>query len=613
MTNSLAETGVGLGGVREEISQGIGVRARWAKPSLGTAGVNLLCALFFAAYAYLFWGSVASFWFHPHWTTDDALQQLFPFHAVHHPEVFSGDLITEVMRGYLPPLHYGISHGLTFLTGDPLVMGHWVMLLQLLLTLGFMFGAVQFAAGTPAAFLSMAWVLHSRDVVQRMTGGLPRGWAAVVITAYFFFAVRRNHAGILCVIFLGCLLHPPGTLIVALSYGMYLLWNAAFRRNRVEALKHLLRLMLLAPVFVVTVLYVVRRPEHIGQMVNYETAQTMPEFQSPDGRFPYLPFRPIWPEIKAFGFQAFLSRFHAQTPEFRTTLIYLIFGAFAALALLCRARKRQPFPGILAPFPFAAILTYLAARQFAFKLYVPDRHLQFPLCFFLIAIFSVVVWRAFSLGHEEGGRHTTAAVSRAWPGILGLTLLAAFIYFCSGMGLRGPANFNYSLDKKGNVFKWLRDRTEKTALVAGHPTFIDGTQLFAMRRAYVTTETAHPFYVAYAMEMRRRIELSLRAHYARDLRELLQILEPASVDYFVFERRQFYPEALASATYHPPHRDLVHQLASRHYMEYAYRELPQEIDLKSHPFMPFKDAHAVIVDVRRLKEFLSGSTGSLKG
>ena len=81
--------------------------------------VNLLSACLLVGYAYLFVSSISSFWFHKDWTTDDALQQVYPFHEVAHPGLFAGDIVTDVMKGYLAPLHYWLCYGVTMLTGDP--------------------------------------------------------------------------------------------------------------------------------------------------------------------------------------------------------------------------------------------------------------------------------------------------------------------------------------------------------------------------------------------------------------------------------------------------------------------------------------------------------------
>ena len=87
--------------------------------------------------------------------------------------------------------------------------------------------------------------------------------------------------------------------------------------------------------------------------------------------------------------------------------------------------------------------------------------------------------------------------------------------------------------------------------------------------------------------------------------EVVQLLEPEGIDYFVFRRKDFYPEELAEASFFKPLDQLVHELTRRHYTEYAYRALPREVDLERFPYMPFRDRLSVVVDIAKLKAHLA--------
>src|SRR5690606_23050119 len=97
--------------------------------------------------------------------------------------IFEGDLITTMMECYLAPLHYWMSWGITWLTGDPIMMSHWMMLIQVSVAVGFFFLAARAFAGTAPAFFAVLWLLHTRLVMQRLTGGLPRGWSLPLFAA----------------------------------------------------------------------------------------------------------------------------------------------------------------------------------------------------------------------------------------------------------------------------------------------------------------------------------------------------------------------------------------------------------------------------------------------
>lgn len=561
--------------------------------------VTAISAALCLVYIYLFWGSVSAWWFNPHWSTDDALQQVFPFHAVNHPEIFKGDLITDVMLGYLAPLHYAIGYGITWLCGDALMTAHYMMLLQIVLAVGFLFLAVRYVAGSAPAFFAVLWFFHTRHVIQRMTGGLPRGWAPMLFTGFLYLLLSGRHKSLLILILAGCLLNPPAVFLVAATYGLFLLIQVLRESSRAEYLPHFRHLVMCAPVFAVVTLYVTHRPESVGHLHTYAEAAAMPEFSRNGGRFSYIPFVPALDEMRSYAERTFFGKFNKPTPFWRQFTLPIA----AALALLCAAiglwRKRPTVPLVAWCFLACSISVYLVARWLAFALYVPDRHINIPFAIFWIFALTVGVWKALDLGP------TRSPLRRSALSVLGLFLVGFIVYSGSELNLSSPANFNWKDTKRGPWTLWLKKNTPETALIAGFPTFIDPVQLFGMRKGYATIETWHPFYSGYNEEMKRRLAISLRAHYAKDLQSLVDILTPENVDYFIFERQRFYPERLHHTVYFKVFQPLLDSLTSGPETDYAFRELPNEVDIERYPFMPYRDRLSAIVDVKKLREYLA--------
>ena len=100
--------------------------------------------------------------------------------------------------------------------------------------------------------------------------------------------LKKNHVVILAVLFLGCLLHPPATIVAAGCYGLSLAFDFFKDKQSSNAKKNLIRLLVLSPFYIATTLYVVHRPEHIGQMVNRTQAESLPSFENPGGRFAFF-------------------------------------------------------------------------------------------------------------------------------------------------------------------------------------------------------------------------------------------------------------------------------------------------------------------------------------
>jgi hypothetical protein len=569
---------------------------------------SLVAWALLVTYAVAFYNSISEYWFSPVWTTDDAVQQLYPFHEVTYPGIFAGDLITDVMKGYLAPAHYWLSYGITMLTHDPIMTGHWVMLIQLALTAGFLFAVVRHAGGFVPACLSVLWLLQSRNLIQRLTCGLPRGWSAPLFTAFLYFAMTRRDAAVLVTILLGCLLNPPATLVIGLAYGGVLVWRWAFARSgeRRAAFRTIMVCAFFAPLFAVITLVVVHRPPEVGQMVTYQQAEQMPEFSRPDGRFPFVPFDPVEREVKMFAFDAFIGRFAKLDPTWKSALPTIMCGLLLAIAITGAIRKRWSVPVEVWIFGGAALCVYALSRMLAFQLYVPNRHLQIPLNIFFIAAFCIGGWRAFHRAPSDAAPTNSrdGSLRVAWPSIVALGVIAAIVYSGSGVRLTGTANFNYRLTSRGKVFAWLRENTPEHALIAGEPTHLDPVQLFARRRGYVTTETTHPFYQRYYAELKRRYEIALRAHFSQSLEELVALLEPEGIDYFVFRREDFYPQNLASLKYFAPFDTLAKEFSQRPLESLVYKQLPSEVSLSEVPFVPFVDGHSKVVDVRALSQYL---------
>ncbi len=570
-------------------------------------------------------------WFNPRWATDDSLQQAFPFYKAIEPDIFKGDLITRMMEGYLVPVHYWLSYGITKITRDPVMTGHWVMLIQLVLTAGFITAAVKRAAGWLPALFSLLWFFHTRHFVQRLTCGLPRGWAGPVLAGYLYFAIRRDYRAVMVVLLIGAVTHPVSTFLAAAAHGLFLVWEWArseylsrkvlsqaipidSRQSR-GAKRALLNYLAFGPVLAILTYVVVRMPPELGVMANYETAAQMPEFSADKGRFTFVPLTPVLRELRDFGTQAFTTRLYHLAPFWTAVCHIVILALLVLFVTLSVRRRRELIPTQVWCFGVAALGVYFLSRIFAFHLYVPNRHLQIPLALFFIVGFSVAFSRfgqvvgAWFKGHSKNQTQSdfstkkTAASNEWWP-LASLTVLAGFIFFSGGSGLQGELNFNTFAYNRGEVAQWIEANTPRNALIAGYPRQVDGIPLFGKRTVFVTEETAHPFYDKYYAEMKKRLDVSLRAHYAASLQELYNILAPHKIDYFVFKRQLFYPEELEKAKFFRPFDVLVRDLIAASKGQFAYRELPSVVNTSEFPAMPFKDKESAVVDVKALGEWL---------
>ena len=586
-------------------------------PSLG----SILAMLLFFTYLYLFlWADsdqlqgMAQYWFNPKWATDDSTQQTFPFLRALYPGLFDNDFVAKMMMNYIPPLHYWLGFSITLLTKDPVMTGHWLMLIQLSLTLVFLFGAVYYLAGSPAAFFAITWFLHTKQVVQRMPGGLPRGWSTVILSAYFFLIVKKSHRGILALLLIGSLIHQPSTLIVSAAYGLYLLWQVIWPSSRLHFKKHFFVFLAFCPLLLVITLWSASKPSEFGNMVTYEQALNKPEFSSklPKGRFAFVPFKSIKAEVSANAFHAFANT--RAFPHFKSIWCQPFYPVTILLSLVlvgATLRRKVVIPIWLWAFAVAAAVIYIASRILAFRLFVPDRYLQSPFALFFIVAFTVAIWRLFtesnlSKGIEYKYSRSTMSLRQELLGVVALSLLGLFVYSGSGSGLHPPTNFNYPRDSRGRVFEWVRKHTPQNSLIAGDPIFIDPVQLFGERAGYITAETAHPFYDKYWVEALRRLEISVKAHYAETVSDFVAFLEAEKVDFFIFDRKKFVMGDKVKYRYFNPLYYLVESLTSGRSLDsYVYSQLEKMDKDEARTFLVFRDDRALLVDIKALKDYLN--------
>lgn len=550
-------------------------------------------------YAALFLQSLQGRWFDARWTTDDALQQSFLFHEVYSPGVFGPDLISEMMRHYVSPLHYWLGMGLTYFTQDPLMTGHWIMLIQVAVAGLFVFLTVYRQGGLIPACFSFSWLLLSRNTMQRITGGLQRGWAPALLALFLYLLMGKKHRSILVLLCVSWLLHSPSALLMTATYGVWLCWKTVKVDSRLEFRKPFFNFIFSLPILGVLAVYGSHKPENLGKMVSYSEAQSMPEFGGQNGRFQMVPLPDAWQEIKDVGFQSFNSTLTKGTPLAEEYLPTIVIGLAALIVLIGMKYRKVIFGAEGSAFLICILGTYFASRIFAFHLFVPNRYLQIPMTIFFVVFLPIAVWRIAEIGMRQ------ASLGNSAKGTLGLGILGALIFWGSGLNLVGDANFNMPKFVRGNLWSWVADELPKDAVIAGYPAHIDGVQLFGKRQGYVTNEVAHPFYDKYYQEMKRRLEISLRAHFAKDAKAFLALLEPEGITHFVFNRKIFYPENLAEAKYFAPFDVLVKELAAGRPESYFYKRLPRDMSNPKFGFLVYKDDQSAVVDIKALKEFVS--------
>lgn len=560
--------------------------------SSGRGLADILGILLAFGYCAAFYSGIESRWFNSNWTTDDAAQQQYLFHEVHNPGLFKNDPISDYFRTYVPPLHSALTWHATRLCGDPILAGHWIMLIQLggLLIVAYLF-ARRYLGVLPSC-LTVVWLLHSRHMVQRISLGLPRGWPPLLLVGGLYFMAKRSPAGVAFVMLAAVLLNAPAALIVGASYGLLLLWELIDRDTRAAGVRQL-KLFLPLSLIVVAAMFVVHsRPAWIGEAVTLEAAQNMPEMYKPAGRFPLVPLSPAIDELRHYGFMAFVSIFHKDNPEIKEQLPEIIFAIFVIGLIYSLLRyRRMPMPREVVVLGLGSLVTYFASRWVAFKLFIPDRYLLAPMTIFFVF---AGVFMVMTLGRRVVGR------------VAGGLMVFSLIWLGSGDGLQGDLNFNKHVRMRSlAVWHWISQNLPQDAVLGGQPTTLDMAMLVGKRKAYINTEAAHPIFTGYYGFIKPRIELSLRAVYAKTLVELNTLLKGSGITHFVYKRDLFYPNRLDKAKYFPPFDVLVSELTRGPHDKYAFREIQGLSEQDLNDLIVYRDPAYLVISVAGLDKVVN--------
>ncbi len=556
--------------------------------------INLAFILLTLTYGILIFKYDQAPYFNPNFAGHDARQQLFSLYDVTQPGIFEDDYISRSMSLYMGPLHKLLAKTIVKYTESPIMAGHWIMTVQFGLTVLFVFLAACSFSSIVAACASVIWLLNTPWLIRNTFGGLPRGWAGAILAAFLYFLSRKNHKAIIVLIFIGSMLHPHSTFLVCATYSFYLAFNFIIPAKRQEFKKYIVQFAMACPLIFAVNYYYIQRPDDIGTMVTLKEAENMPAFSKKGGRFPFVPLSSLSDDFYNSSLRIFLDYDGKDTIKIKNKIIYVLILFYGLAVLLTIIRRKYLIPQEFLIFAFSILVAYYLARLFAFRLYVPVRYLAWPPALFFLISMPAIVWKMFESKYERKTQYSS---------VFGITALLFFIYFFTGSNIAAKSNYKPGNDFDNPAYEWIRNNTSKESVFAGQPSSIDGMPLYGIRRAFVTTETAHPFYDKYAKEIERRIDISFRALYAKDKNNFLLAIGNEKIDYFVFSKKYFKlnkpgkKPTFRFANYSLPHREEVHSLGSRPAEDYFFSNLSEYQSA-----IVYDSADVTILDIKSLKD-----------
>ena len=454
-------------------------------------------------------------------------------------------------------------------------------------------------AGKPAAFVAVCVVMGSNGFLDRIVGGLPRGFAYPFLAWAAAFLVTGRIRALAVLTVLGAGFYPVIPVVAGLALALVLLvmprrdrgsarhWSFK-RRVAVLALAGLGSAAVMAP-------FALRMRAH-GAVIQEGDVKAFPE-AGDGGRLvafdrvppPFLDVAGRVASRTLLGLQPFVPPIrylfrphrHLSGPIFATVGVITVLGV---MALGVRRRGR----GVrrLAALALAVFVAYLLARAVHPRLAPTERYPLFgvpPLVAILVPSAVLGLWPRRLRLPGRLARWTTPA----WVSVCAAVLLAFF-------GGRGkPVNGwdTHVSQSERRVFAVL-GRLPRSAVIAGFPSGImDDVPLGALRTAFVNYQMFMPYHQGMTRLMRERVSAVIDAYYSPDLDALKVLRDRYGVTHFLYDPGR----ANGSSLFRPFGAQIKRQVA-----RLKARDAASALATYSGPAVVFRQERYVLLDLAKL-------------
>jgi hypothetical protein len=519
----------------------------------------ILYVLVAATCVYLFahWGAITN----EYVINDDVRQQIYWMQSWSDPELFRDDLLSRYSRNYVP---WGVQAiyaiGSKFM--NPVQFTKVVTGMLFVVTAGFLFGLGRELLDDLTGVLVVCIYFLFGVFLDRMSGGLSRGFVYPLIVAYLYFLSKNQVFLSGLVILLQSLINPYAFLVCLFTHAMYIAhfygkallegpraaWRTRWDTSPVEpevshdlaqekqpgpetdsapgtrtrALFSFRNLAWMLPViagFVLVALkYVLFKSHEFGDVVTLADMAGKIEYTD-KGRYGIVPVPSLLIEIVRPWIPSFVHG------SWRLPIGWTVFSVVIATAVWAFSRDTKSFDlkklRVFAYLLVASLVLYGLAHLMLMKLFLPRRYLEYSLNIF----YCVLVGVCLRLAIEHYGLRRFA-----------FPLIASVLVLVGAIRLHNVGLFDYS--KSAPLCQFM-ESTPKNSVVAGHPDLMDNVTTFARRKAFVTYELSHTWYTTYWETIKGRTLGFFKAYYSDDPEVIRRFCRENNIDYLVVREKDF--------------------------------------------------------------------------
>jgi hypothetical protein len=490
-------------------------------------------AMLAAAAAWTLW----FFWlqtrglFDAHYLEWDARAHTLSAWRYHGTGLFPHDLLVDFAAVYYPP---GVK--LVYWIGTLFANPHWISKL-----VPFALGAVviwqtyalgRALGGRVLGAAAVVLLFHCHFVWGRIVGLNARAFGFPLMISFLRYTVEKRERPALGILLAETFFYPSTFLICAPAYGATLLWPWRLDRRWLRFLG------VVAAGLIVLALTALRVDPRIGHPILLSELATLQQ-RGIVGTWPLPPAADVmWQAVRTSLHDDYgVIRWLPAKLAWRENGTPLAIAAAAlALLLLRRWRTLRRVPIVLPAMFAGSIVAFALAQWLPYRLYIPERMLQYAWPPVLIFGFLLLAYLAFS------------TLTERWAGVLAALVVCGLELFFYGDGFTRDINVHDWKRRDDAVVQFIAT-LPKDVMVAAPFDTSSSIQTFARRQVLFSSILNTPIHYPIALELERRIQEFYVAYYARDLAPVRAMMAADHVDYVVADARDFGPEASKRAEY----------------------------------------------------------------
>ena len=463
---------------------------------------------------------------------DDVRVLIYPQFRNEDPALFPGDPIVTYYLASLPDAYALLYRAFTPLVG---VIGLSKVLPYVLLavTLACVAVAAWRLAGGAGAFGALALALGSSYLLARMTGGLPRGFAAPLLAAGTLALLdgRVRILAALAVVSAG--FYPAAALTLGVTLALVLLMPSGTRGDASHwSLRRRLVLMAVTALLAALVLLPsALRLRTWGPPIGPALMAQYPEAGAA-GRFAPTD-RPPFPALPAAALPLIRAALVGDGEPLAAPLsarkyAHWLAPCVAVLGLLGCAwlARRRPEARRLLLLPLAVILCHTASLVVEPRLFLPERYVAYAVP---VIVFVTV---PAMLGAWCSARRTWVRAVPWFANVVIFVLLGARGVSWAGFTVRIPPDDRPLLATIAAL--------PRAAVVAAFPSETsDSIPYLSRRSVYLARETHMPFHTRYTDFMRARARTLFAAYFTSDPNVLREFRDHEHVTHLLIDRSHF--------------------------------------------------------------------------